>query len=241
MMQAYDAHVLETDIQLGGADQLFNIMAGRQLQKALNERPLIAVTTPLLLGTDGKLKMSKSVGNYIGIDETPAEMFGKVMSIPDSLIINYFTLLTDTPTEEIEAIERGLAGRSINAMETKKRLARAIVELLNGPEAAAGAQEAFESVFQRREQPEVAIEVEWADLPFSSEVGPPPAEISLPHLIARIAGLSMGESRRLVSQGGVEVDGSRATTNTVAVSPGTLIKAGRHRFIRVTGEASPDA
>ncbi len=89
MMQAYDAHVLETDVQIGGVDQLFNIMAGRQLQKSMDERPLVAITTPLLLGTDGHLKMSKSVGNYIGIDDAPADMFGKIMSIPDSLIVNY--------------------------------------------------------------------------------------------------------------------------------------------------------
>ena len=234
MMQAYDAHVLQTDVQLGGIDQLFNIMAGRQLQKAMDERPLIAITTPLLLGTDGHLKMSKSVGNHIGIDDAPADMFGKVMSIPDSLIVNYYSLLTDTPTEEIEALERGLAQRTINPMDTKKRLAHAIVEMLNGTEAAAAAQAEFERVFQRREEPEQAIEIAWKDLPFTSETGVPPREISLPQLVAKVSGISVGEARRLIPQGAIEVDGVKATANNATVSPGALIKAGRHRFIRIT-------
>lgn len=233
MMQAYDAHVLETDVQIGGVDQLFNIMAGRQLQKAMDERPLVAITTPLLLGTDGHLKMSKSVGNYIGIDDAPADMFGKIMSIPDSLIVNYYTLLTDAPVEEIDAIERGLAERKINPMETKKRLGNLIVSQLNGPEAGAAAQAEFERVFQRREEPEQAIEVAWKDLPFTGEGGGPPAEISLPQLISRAGGISVGDARRLIPQGAVEIDGTKATANTVIVSPGVLIKAGRHRFIRI--------
>ncbi|MGE0687279.1 MAG: tyrosine--tRNA ligase [Dehalococcoidia bacterium] len=234
MMQAYDAHVLETDVQIGGVDQLFNIMAGRQLQKSMDERPLIAITTPLLLGTDGHLKMSKSVGNYIGIDDAPADMFGKIMSIPDSLIVNYYTLLTDTPVEEIDAIERGLAERTINPMETKKRLGNLIVSQLNGAEAGAAAQAEFERVFQRREEPEQAIEVAWKDLPFTGDgVGTAPAEISLPQLISKAGGISVGDARRLIPQGAVEVDGKKATTNAVTVSPGVLIKAGRHRFIRI--------
>jgi tyrosyl-tRNA synthetase len=239
MMQAYDAHVLETDVQLGGVDQLFNIMAGRQLQRAMNEKPLIAMTTPLLLGTDGHLKMSKSVGNYIGIDDAPADMFGKIMSIPDSLIVNYFTLLTDTSTDEIDAIERGLAERTINPMETKKRLGNAIVSLLNGPEAGAAAQAEFERVFQRREDPsDSAVEVAWKDLPFAGEGGLPPQEINLSQLVSRLAGISMGEARRLIPQGGIEVDGVKATGNTASVKPGSLVRAGRARFYRITGEGA---
>lgn len=233
MMQAYDAFTLKTDVQLGGVDQLFNIMAGRQLQRAMDEKPLIALTTPLLLGTDGKLKMSKSVGNYIGLDDEPADMFGKVMSIPDNLIVNYYTLLTDTTTEEIDSIERGLAERTLNPMETKKRLARSIVELLNGAESAAAAQAEFERVFQRREEPEQAIEIRWSDLPFAGESRAAPAEISIPQLVSKVAGLSMGESRRLVGQGAIEIDGEKVTANVAAVSPGSLVKAGRHRFIRI--------
>ena len=124
LMQAYDAHVLKTDVQIGGVDQLFNIMAGRQLQRALDEKPLVALTTPLLIGTDGHLKMSKSVGNYVGLDDAPVETYGKVMSIPDALIANWLTLLTDVPGDEIAAVERGIAERTLNPMEAKKRAMR---------------------------------------------------------------------------------------------------------------------
>jgi len=154
LMQAYDAYHMKTDVQVGGIDQLFNILAGRKLQQAKNEPPLIAVCTPLLAGTDGHLKMSKSVGNSISMDEAPAEMYGKLMSIPDSLMVNYYTLLTEVPVEEVAALERGLAERSVNPMDTKKRLAHSIVALLNDESAADAAQAEFERVFQRREEPE---------------------------------------------------------------------------------------
>jgi tyrosyl-tRNA synthetase len=232
MMQAYDAYIMKTDVQIGGVDQLFNIMAGRHLQQQMDETPLIAVTTPLLIGTDGQLKMSKSVGNYVGMDDAPADMYGKVMSIPDSLLVNWFTLLTDIPTEEIADIEHGLAERRLNPMETKKRLAREIVGLLHGSEEAVAAQAEFERVFQRREEPEQATEVPWDTLPFT-DGSTAPAEISLPQLISRVGGMSMGDARRLVSQGAVEIDGQKASGNVAKVSPGTLIKAGRHRFIRI--------
>jgi tyrosyl-tRNA synthetase len=236
MMQAYDAYIMKTDVQIGGVDQLFNIMAGRHLQQQMDETPLIAVTTPLLIGTDGQLKMSKSVGNYIGMDDAPSDMYGKVMSIPDSLLVNWFTLLTDIPTDEIAEIERGLADRRLKPMETKKRLASEIVGLLHGAEAALAAQEEFERVFQRHEEPEQATEVAWDSLPFT-DGSTAPAEISLPQLIARVGGMSMGDARRLVSQGAVEVDGEKAAGNVAKVSPGTLIKAGRHRFIRIVESA----
>ena len=236
MLQAYDAYTLDTDVQIGGVDQLFNIMAGRQLQRAMDKRPLIAVTTPLLIGTDGHLKMSKSVGNYIGLDDEPADKYGKVMSIPDSLIANYFNLLTDTPTAAIDEFERAIGEPGFNPMETKKRLAREVITMLDGESAANQAQAAFEQVFQRRGEPEQAIEVNWDDLHFVTEPSAPPAEISLPHVIAKAAGMSVGEARRLVSQGGVEVDGVKVSEAVVKLTPGSLIKAGRHRFVRIIGQ-----
>jgi tyrosyl-tRNA synthetase len=240
LMQAYDAYVLETDVQIGGVDQLFNIMAGRTLQRDLGKPPLVAVCTPLLIGTDGHLKMSKSTGNYIGMDDPPADMYGKVMSIPDSLVVNYFTLLTEVDNDEIAAIERGIEARTLNPMEQKKRLAREIVSLLWGADAAAQAQSEFERVFQRREQPvDHALEIAWKDLPFAHGLAGPGAEISLPHLVARVTGISVSEGRRLVSQGAIEVDGVPVSANTVQVAPGTTIRAGRHRFIRITSEGLP--
>ena len=233
LMQAYDAHVLKTDVQIGGVDQLFNIMAGRQLQRALDEKPLVALTTPLLIGTDGHLKMSKSVGNYVGLDDAPVETYGKVMSIPDALIANWLTLLTDVPGDEIAAVERGIAERTLNPMEAKKRLAREIVTLLNGPQAATEAEAAFERVFQRREEPEEAIEVPWNGLPFVHGFTGPAAEVKLPNLIAKYIGVSVSEGRRLITEGGVEIDGVKAEGTVVQVAPGSIIKVGRHRFIRV--------
>lgn len=235
LMQAYDAYHMKTDVQVGGVDQLFNIMAGRQLQRALGEPALVAVCTPLLIGTDGHLKMSKSVGNTIGMDDPPADMYGKVMSIPDSLIMNYFTLLTDVPNEELEALERGIADRSLNLptgqagpMEAKKRLAHSIVELLYGKAAADQAQAEFERVFQRREQPEAAQDV---PLPLDSN-GKAQVEITL--LLTRSgAAPSRSEARRLLAQGAIAVDGAVVKGPTVEVHEGSLIRAGRHRFLRV--------
>jgi tyrosyl-tRNA synthetase len=229
LMQAYDALYMKTDVQLGGVDQLFNIMAGRQLQRALGERPLIAVTTPLLIGTDGNLKMSKSVGNYIGLDDEPADMYGKVMSIPDSLVINWFTLLTDVLNEEIAAIEQGLADRSMNPMDVKKQLAHSIVALLNDADAADAAQAEFERVFQRREDPEDSAQ----DLTVALGPGGT-AEVDITQLISQ-AGVvsSRSEARRLLSQGALAIDGDTVSEARVTLKEGSLVRVGRHRFLRV--------
>ena len=229
LMQAYDAHHMNTDVQLGGVDQLFNIMAGRHLQRALGERALIAVTTPLLIGTDGNLKMSKSVGNYVGLDDDPADMYGKVMSIPDSLIVNWFTLLTDVPTDAVEVIEQGLADRSSNPMDTKKRLAHAIVALLNDEAVADAAQAEFERVFQRRQDPaDSAQELRLA-------LGPDgKLEVDITQLVSQPGAVSSrSEARRLLSQGAIAIDGDTVTDAKVELKDGSLIRVGRHRFLRV--------
>jgi tyrosyl-tRNA synthetase len=228
LMQAYDAHHLQADVQLGGSDQLFNIMAGRHLQRALDERPLIAVTTPLLVGTDGALKMSKSVGNAIFLSEPPAEMYGKLMSIPDSLMLNYFTLLTDVPPEELATIERGLADRTLNPMQAKKELAHAVVALLNDEAAADAAQAEFERVFQRREEPEEAQPLPVALDPGGSTSVDITVVLSESSIVA-----SRSEARRLVSQGAIAVDGETLKEPKVELKDGSLIRVGRHRFLRV--------
>ncbi|HEX5369451.1 MAG TPA: tyrosine--tRNA ligase, partial [Dehalococcoidia bacterium] len=219
-----------------GTDQLFNIMAGRHLQRAYGEKALVAVCTPLLIGTDGALKMSKSVGNSINLDLAPSDMYGKLMSIPDSLIVNYYTLVTDVPTPELEAIEKGLAQRSLSPMETKKRLAHSVVEMLNDAAIADAAQEEFERVFQRREDPEdSAIEVPWSDLPLASDlaVADHEARVHLTRLIASKLDMSMNQSRRLLEDGAVAVDGQVTKTTPVTVRDGTMIRVGRHRFMRI--------
>ena len=230
LMQAKDAVTLRTDVQVGGVDQLFNIMAGRHLQRALGERPLIAVCMPLLIGTDGKLKMSKSVGNYVGLDDAPADMYGKLMSIPDTLIANYYTLLTEVPAEEVQGLERGIEDRSVNPMEAKKRLAHNVVAMLNDAEAADGAQAEFERVFQRREQPEEAQDLR---LQLGAD-GKTAVEITQLLSQEGIAA-SRSEARRLLSQGGLSLDGVTLKEPQVEVSEGAILKVGRHRFFRITG------
>ena len=229
LMQAYDAYTMETDVQVGGVDQLFNIMAGRQLQRAKGERPLVAVCLPLLIGTDGHLKMSKSTGNSILIDETPAEMYGKLMSIPDTLITNYFTLLTDVPSQEIASIERGIEDNTLHPMETKKRLARTIVALLHGEAAADAAQGEFERVFQQGQQPE-----ETQELPVVLN-GDGSAEVDIT-LVLSEAGIapSRSEARRLVQQGAISIDDVKTSDAQVELREGAIIKVGRHRFYKVT-------
>jgi tyrosyl-tRNA synthetase len=228
LMQAKDAVELRTDVQIGGVDQLFNIMAGRILQRDLGQRPLVVVCTPLLIGTDGHLKMSKSTGNYIGMDDGPADMFGKVMSIPDSLVLNYFTLLTEVPNEQLAEIEKELERGGGRAMDLKKRLAGEIVALLHGPDAAAQARDEFERVFQRRERPEDSA----SDLPVALDGGS--AEVDITALLSQAQVVaSRGEARRLLSQGALSVDGSVLSEPRTTLRAGQLIKVGRHRFLRV--------
>lgn len=228
LMQAYDALILKTDVQIGGVDQLFNIMAGRVLQRAKGERPLVAITTPLLIGTDGHLKMSKSTGNYVGLDDAPADKFGKVMSIPDSLILNYFTLLTTVSNEELSELQEQLKRRSVNPMDLKKRLAHEIVSLLDGAEAADTARAEFERVFQRREEPEESAQ------DFGVEFSNGRAEVDVTQVVVD-AGVvaSRSEARRLLQQGGISVDGERVSAPQLSVAPGALVRVGRHRFLRL--------
>jgi tyrosyl-tRNA synthetase len=227
LMQAYDAHHMKTDVQVGGVDQLFNIMAGRKLQQALGEQPLIAVTTPLLIGTDGHDKMSKSQGNSINMDMTPADMYGKVMSIPDSLLSNYYMLLTDVAVDEIEAVERG----DVKPMDAKKRLAHEIVALLHDGPTADVAQAEFERVIQGGEAPSEPI-----DLPV--ELSDDRATVDITQVLSNAGAVpSRSEARRLVSQGGIAIDGVAATQTQVELIVGSIVRIGRHRFYRVVRKA----
>jgi tyrosyl-tRNA synthetase len=244
LMQGYDAVALHCDVQVGGTDQLFNIMAGRTLQRAFGQRPQIPVCVPILVGTDGRLRMSKTQGNHIALTDSPGEMYGKVMSLPDGLIVDYFTLVTRVPAGEVEEIGRQLQERSVNPMDLKKRLAREIVGQYHSPEEAEGAEQEFERVFQRGEAPEEsAIEVPWRELPFADliTVGISPAEVlrkkGAPVLLATLLsgclGISMSEARRLQAQGAIEADGKRITKSIINVKPGTIVRVGKHRFLRI--------
>jgi tyrosyl-tRNA synthetase len=248
-MQAYDAVSLQTDAQIGATEQLFNLMAGRTLQRAYGQRPQIAVCMPILVGTDGQLRMSKTQGNYIALNDPPEEMYGKVMSLPDGVMLDYFTLVTDTPQEEIEEVRRKLAERSVNPMEVKKRLAREIVTELHGAEAAGKAEEAFERTFQQGEVPEDVVEYRMSLLrdhkvvtkTVEGRVRPRETHDSWKDLasVLHASGLasSVSEARRLIQQGAVEMftpDGmKKVESRLVVLRDRDLLRVGKHRFVRI--------
>lgn len=229
-MQAYDSVALRADVELGGTDQRFNILFGRMLQREYDQQPQVAMLMPILVGTDGVKKMSKSVGNYIGVAEPPTEMYGKTMSISDDVMMTFYELATTLPDDEIEAVRAGLASGRLHPRDAKRRLAREIVALYHGPGAAMAAEEEFDAVFREGSLPADVPEVPicGADL----ENG----RMWCPRLIVA-AGLadSTSEARRLIHQGAVRVDDRRVTDPQacVAVRPGMVIRVGKRRFARV--------
>jgi len=236
LLQAYDSVAIRADVEFGGTDQKFNLLVGRELQSIAGQPPQQIFLTPLLIGTDGSQKMSQSLGNYIGVAEPPNEIYGKVMSIPDSLIIQYFELVTDVPDEELEEFRQGLRDETINPMMLKKRLAREIVSQVYSQRAASEAEENFVKVFQEREMPEEIPEyrISFKQLTpkRAGEVG-----IDISRLLTEI-GLaeSRSEANRLISQGGTVIAGETVTSRIVPaqmVQSGTVIKVGKRRFARV--------
>ncbi len=227
LLQAYDSVAVNADVEFGGTDQKFNLHVGRELQPMFGQPAQAIFLVPLLVGTDGHDKMSKSVGNYIALEEPPNEMFGKVMSIPDHLIVDYFDFLTDVPDEDVAVIRQSIEKRTQNPMEHKLHLAREIVTQFHSPEAAGAAQAEFTRVFSAGEQP--ADVAEWR-LSFASD----PMTVDIVDLLAS-SGLaaSRAEARRLVTQGAVEADGTRVTELQWPARPGTIIRAGKHRFLRL--------
>jgi tyrosyl-tRNA synthetase len=234
-MQAYDAVALETDAQIGATEQLFNLMAGRTLQRACGQRPQIAVTMPILVGTDGYIRMSKSQGNYIALNDPPAEMYGKVMSLPDHAMMDYFTLVTDVPAEEIEEMRRQMAERSVNPMEIKKRLAREIVTDLHGPDAA---QEAEEIFTQKHQSHKITLEerigvTDSVSVAQTVPLGQVEGAGLLDTLLTVGVISSKGEGRRLLREGAIDVDGRPIASFQVALQVGSVIRIGKHRFLRI--------
>ncbi|MBE0415140.1 MAG: tyrosine--tRNA ligase [Dehalococcoidia bacterium] len=239
LLQAYDSVVIEADVEFGGTDQKFNCLVGRELQQMMGQPPQQVFLVPLLVGTDGSQKMSKSLGNYIAVDEPPNEMFGKVMSIPDNLMMNYFELLTDVSDEELEEFRKEMASDSVNPMIWKKRLAYDITKQFHGPKAAQEAQDEFEGVFQRREVPEHVPRVVYlrgssggsSTLDASLTVG---HEVDITEFLANAKVIkSRSEAKRLLAQGAIEVDGKKVTANTVRIWDGSIIKVGKRRFVKI--------
>ncbi len=226
LLQGMDSVAVEADVELGGADQLWNLMVGRVLQERAGQDPQIPMTMPLLLGTDGVHKMSQSLGNYVAIDEPAGDMFGKLMSIPDELIVSYFELCTDMTEEELGGVARGLADGSLHPGETKRRLAAQIVGIYWGDEAAAAAEASFDLLFKRHEVPDDAPEL---TLPEGEEVWLP--GFLREHGLAN----SSSDARRLIAQGAVKVDGEKVLEETLPSSAlaGATLQVGKRRYARM--------
>jgi tyrosyl-tRNA synthetase len=228
LVQAYDSVALDADVELGGTDQKFNLLMGRDLQRESGSEPQVIMTTPLLEGLDGVNKMSKSLNNYIGIDEEPNEMFGKVMSVSDELMWRYYELLTDIPADEIAALRAKCESGEINPRNAKTDLARLIITDFHSVEAAAAAAEEFERRFVAKEVPDEIDEAKIAA-----------GEYRLAELLADVGlAASKGEARRLIEQGGVKVNGEKAADAKAEIGIGgeaTLIQVGKRRFLNVVG------
>jgi len=231
--QALDSVEVRADVEIGGTDQKFNILMGRDLQEAHGQEAQVGLFTPLLPGLDGVQKMSKSLGNYIGITEPPKDMFGKAMSIPDDVMPVYFELAVELPAEEVRAIQQGIAAGTIHPMEAKKRLAFEITKLYHDEDAARRAQVEFERVFSRRETPAELAEVLIRKDQFRD------GKIWIVRLLTA-AGMaqSNGEARRLVEQGAVTIDGERVddVNAELTVTDGQILRAGKLRFARLKVE-----
>ncbi len=224
LFQAYDSVALEADVELGGTDQLFNLLIGRHIQKEYGQEPQIIITLPILEGLDGVQKMSKSLGNYVGIMEPPFEMYGKLMSIPDSLMWKYYELLTDIPLEEIKRMEEEVKKGERHPKEVKKMLARYIVTQFHSEKEALKAEEEFERVFSKRELPKEAPT-------FEVKAG----KLWLPGFL-RDKGLvkSGSEARRLISQKAIDLNKEVITQEEIELAPGEyILKIGKKRFVKL--------
>jgi tyrosyl-tRNA synthetase len=223
LMQGYDSVMLKSDVELGGTDQKFNLLVGRDLQRAYGQEPQAVVTMPLLEGTDGTQKMSKSLGNHIGINDPPGEMFGKLMSIPDALIVKYATLLTGLPGEALARIEQDLAQKRRNPRDIKADVASAIIELYH-PGASGKAREEFAKVFTRRETP--------TDMPVVPVAGGPVNLVDL--LLEQGIVKTKNEARRLLTQGAIKLDGVAQKQPAVTVpAAGGVLQVGSRHFRRL--------
>jgi len=224
LMQGFDSVAIQADVEIGATEQKFNLVAARQIQREYGQEPQVILTLPVLEGIDGTQRMSKTLGNYVGIDEPPDEMFGKVMSIPDELILKYFTLVTDYSVEQLKDVRKRLDDPAANPMEIKKELARTIVSMYHSEEAALEAQKKFEKVFSEREIPEDIPVVVLKDDSFE--------------LVKALADngvvSSRSEARRLIIQGAVKVDKQKVSDINYRFVKGKeyIVKVGKRRFVK---------
>ncbi|WP_278682085.1 tyrosine--tRNA ligase [Paraclostridium bifermentans] len=228
LMQGYDSVAIKADIEMGGTDQKFNILMGRTLQKEYDQEPQIALLMPIIEGTDGVKKMSKSLGNYIGISEAPNDMYGKTMSIPDELIIRYFELVTDEHPDSIEAMKSDIEKDKVNPRDLKMKLAKEVVKLYHGEEKALEAEQYFKSVFQKKNIPDDIAEM---------EVSIEECEEGLFFIPKIVTGLklspSTSEARRLLKQGGIKLNGEKVESDKIALETGDIIQVGKRKFAKI--------
>jgi tyrosyl-tRNA synthetase len=224
LMQGYDSVALHADVELGGSDQKFNLLVGRELQRHYGQEPQVIITMPLLEGLDGVQKMSKSLGNYIGIHESPTEIFGKVMSISDELMFRYYELLTDLPAKEIARIKTDISAAKLNPMEAKIDLAKLIITDFHSKAAAAAAEMEFIKVFRNKETPEDAQVLTLAA-----------DEVLVDFLVRQGILASRGEVKRVHAQGGIYLDNERPESITVTLQKGKsyLLKIGKRKFYKI--------
>lgn len=225
LMQGQDSVALHADVEFGGTDQTFNLLMGRHLQELEGQEPQVVITMPLLEGLDGVQKMSKSLGNYIGIDEESKEMYGKAMSIPDELMMRYFMLVTDMSIEDQEDMTKRLESGELHPRDAKMQLARTIVRLYHGEEAALEAEEEFKRVFQQRAMP--------TDIPEYAMDAPTEA-IFVPQLCTD-AGLtaSNGEARRSIKAGAFKVNGEKYGEENITLEDGMILQVGKRKFLKI--------
>jgi tyrosyl-tRNA synthetase len=247
LLQGYDSVAVEADIELGGTDQTFNLLMGREVQRAYEMQPQAVVTTPLIEGLDGVRKMSKSFDNYVALTDPPEAMFGKLMSIPDHLIAKYELLCTDLGPEDNARVVAGLADGSVHPNEEKRRMARTIVELYHGPGSGAAAEAAFDKVFKRHEAPDEIAEV-WVPMDVFGRDDTGGWVVHVPALLEAMGLVgSRSEARRLQAQQGVRVEGRPEAEEDLRLAGdppgqygGSIWQVGKRRFARLAGVASAD-
>jgi tyrosyl-tRNA synthetase len=227
LVQAMDSVAVQADVELGGTDQKFNLLAGRDIQRAYGQEPQVTITCPILVGTDGHEKMSKSLGNYIALNDFPNDMYGKILSIPDELMLNYYEYAAFYPAAQVEEIKQGLAAGALHPRDAKRRLAREIVARYTSEGTAVKAEEEFDRIFIQKDVPEEIDEFEIA------------APMPLTEVMVQ-AGMapSKGEAKRLIQGGGVSIDGVRVEDINFIYEPlpAVVLKVGKRKFLRLVSK-----
>lgn len=232
LLQGYDSVAVRADVELGGTDQKFNLLMGRNIMEAYGVPPQSILTVPLLVGTDGEQKMSKSYGNYIGVNDVPNDMFGKVMSIPDELMVPYFGLLTDINHRNLQMVEQTLSDGSYHPAQAKRDLAERLVTLYHSAAAAADARAHFDRVFKEKDRPDVIPDAPIPDTAVRE------GTVWVPRLLTELGlAASNGEARRLITQGGVKLDDVAFTDPAAELAPealrGKVLQVGKRKFLRL--------